>query len=155
MDLSKRKCLMKSFVTSQFKYCPLIWMLHSRERNNRINRIHGRELRLIHQDNSLSFAKLLDTDNSVTIHQRNLQVLATEIFKSKIGLAPEIIKEVFEIQYPDYNFRSEATHFKRENVKATHYGIQSVRYLVPKIWDLVPNNIKNCGSLNKFKNSIK
>ena len=30
MDLSKRKCLMKAFVTSQFNYCPLIWMFHSR-----------------------------------------------------------------------------------------------------------------------------
>ena len=87
--------------------------------------------------------------------QKNPQVLATEIFELKNGLAPEIMKEVFEIQNPAYNFRSEATHFKRENVKTTHYGIQSVRYLGPKIWDMVPNNIKNCSSLNKFKNSIK
>ena len=63
--------------------------------------------------------------------------------------------EVFEIQNPAYNFRSQATHFKRENVKTTRCGIQSVRYLGPKIWDMVPSNIKNCSSLNKFKNSIK
>ena len=49
----------------------------------------------------------------------------------------------------------EATYFKRENVKTTHYGIQSVIYLGPKVWDMMPNNIKNCSSLNKFKNSIK
>ena len=65
------------------------------------------------------------------------------------------MKQVFERQNPAYNFRSEATYFKRENVKTTHYGIQSVRYLGPKIWDMVQNNIKNCNSLNKFKNSIK
>ena len=155
MDLSKRKSLMKAFVTSQFNYCPLIWMFHSRELSNRINRIHERALRLVYQDNSLSFAELLEKDNSVTIHQRNLQVLATKIFKLKNGLAPEIMKKVFEIQNPAYNFRSETIHFKRENVKTTHYGIQLVRYLGPKIWDMVPNNIKNCSSLNKFKNSIK
>ena len=155
MDLSKRKSLMKAFVTSQFNYCPLIWMFHSRELNNRINRIHEWALRLVYQDKSLSFAKFLEKDNSVTIHQRNLQVLATKIFKLKNRLAPEIMKKVFEIQNPAYNFRSEAIHFKRENVKTTHYGIQLVRYLGPKIWDMVPNNIKNCSSLNKFKNSIK
>ena len=60
------------------------------------------------------------------------------------------MKEVFEIQNPTYNFRSEASHFKRENVKTTHYGIQSERHLGPKIWDMVPNNIKNCSLLNKF-----
>ena len=103
----------------------------------------------------MSFAKFLEKDNSVTIHQRNLQVLATKIFKLKNGLAPEIMKKVFEIQNPAYNFRSEAIHFKRENVKTTHYGIQLVRYLGPKIWDMVPNNIKNRSSLHKFENSIK
>ena len=91
----------------------------------------------------------------MTIHQRNLQVVTTEIFKLKNELVPEIMKQVFERQNPAYNFRSEATYFKRENVKTTHYGIQSVRYLGLKIWDMVQNNIKNCNSLNKFKNSIK
>ena len=105
MDLSKRKNLMKTFVTSQFNYCAFLNLDVSR------------------QDNSLSFAELLETDNSVKLHQRNLQVLATEIFKLKNGLVPEIMKEVFEIQNHAYNFRSEVTHFKRENVKTTHYGI--------------------------------
>ena len=72
MDLSRRKCLMKAFVTSEFNYCPLSWIFHSRELNNRINRIHERALRLVYQDNSLSFAEVLEKDNSVTIHQRNL-----------------------------------------------------------------------------------
>ena len=114
MDLSKCKNLMKAFVTSQFNYCPLIWMFHSRELNNRITRIHERALRLVYQDNSLSFAELLEKDNSVTIHQRNLQVPATEIFKLKNRLAPEIMKEVFEIQNLAYNFCSDAIHFKRQ-----------------------------------------
>ena len=106
-------------------------MFHSRELNNRNNRIHERALRLVYQDNSLSFAKLLEKENSVTIYQRNLQVLATETFKLKNGLAPDLMKEVFEIQNPTYNFCYEATHFKRENVKTTRYGIQPVRYLGP------------------------
>ena len=72
MDVSKRKCLMKVFVTSQLNYCPLIWIFHSRELNNRINRIHEQALKLVYQDNSLSFAEVLEKDNSVTIHQRNL-----------------------------------------------------------------------------------
>ena len=52
MNLSKRKSLMKAFVTSQFNYCLLIWMFHSRELNNRVNRIHERVLRLEYQDNN-------------------------------------------------------------------------------------------------------
>ena len=41
--------------------------------------------------------------------------------------------EVFEIKEPRYNLRSNASHFKRENVKSTHYGIRSsMEYSTPK-----------------------
>ena len=96
MDLNKRRNLMKAFITSQFSYCPLIWMFHSRNLNNKINRIHERALRLVYQNN-LSFSELLDLDNSVTVHQKNLQVLVTEIYKVKNGIAPEIMKDIFEL----------------------------------------------------------
>ena len=133
MYLAKRKNLMKAFITSQFNYCPLIWMFHSRQLNNRINKIQERALRLVYKDNKLTFNDLLKLDNSVTIHQRNLQ-----IFKTKNSSAPEIMIEVFEIKEPNYNLRSEATNFKREDVKSTHYGIQSVWHLGPKLWNIVP-----------------
>ena len=47
MDLDKRRCFMKTFVTSQFNYCPLAWMVHSRELNNQINNIHEKALGLV------------------------------------------------------------------------------------------------------------
>ena len=55
MDLSKRKVLMKTVITSQFSYCPIIWMFHSRKINNRINNIHERALRLTYKNNQTSF----------------------------------------------------------------------------------------------------
>ena len=155
MNLSKRKALMKTFVISQFNYCPLVWMFHSRKLNHRINSIHERALRVTYQDYQSTFLQLLQKDNSVTIHQRNLQVLATEIFKAKNDLSPEIMKEVFELKEPSYSLRSKGNYFVRGNVKTTHYGIQSIKYLAPKIWDLVPDQIKHCGSLTKFKHFIK
>ena len=45
MDLAKRKSLMKAFITSQFNYCPLIWMFHSRQLNNRIKRYRGKSFK--------------------------------------------------------------------------------------------------------------
>ena len=102
MDLSKRRNLMKAFITSQFSYCPLIWMFHSRNLNNKINRIHEQALRLVYQNN-LSFSELLNLDNSLKVQQKNLQRLVTEIYKVKNGIAPEIMKEIFELQNPSYN----------------------------------------------------
>ena len=50
MSLEKRRIVMKTFVESQFNYCPLIWMLHSRTLNNKINRLHERALRIVYSD---------------------------------------------------------------------------------------------------------
>ena len=50
MSLNQRKLIMNAFITSQFSYCPLIWMMHSRSLNARINRIHERALRIVYND---------------------------------------------------------------------------------------------------------
>ena len=47
MDLKQRRNIVKAFVESQFRYCPLIWMFHRRGLNNKINHIHERALRII------------------------------------------------------------------------------------------------------------
>ena len=136
---------MKTFVISQFNYFPSVWMFHSRILNNRINSIHERALRVTYQDYKSTFLQLLQKNNSVTIHQRNFQVLVTEIFRAKNDLSPEVMKEVFELKESSYSLRSEGNYFIRGNVKIALYGIQSIKYLASKIWDLGPDQIKHCG----------
>ena len=52
IDMKKRRMIFKAFISSQFSYCPLVWMFHKRELNNRINRLHERSLRLVYQEQS-------------------------------------------------------------------------------------------------------
>ena len=80
MDTNKGRVFMKAFITSQFSYCPLIWMFHSRTMNNSINTLHEKALKLVYTINpNFSFDDLLKEDKLVKIHQKNLQILATEI----------------------------------------------------------------------------
>ena len=81
MNIEKRRTIMNAFFNSQFSYCPLIWMFHSRLINNKINRLHERCLRIVYSDNQSTFEELLEKDNTVSVHQRNLQFLATELYK--------------------------------------------------------------------------
>ena len=76
---------------SQLSYCPPICMCRSRKINNQINKLHERALRLVYNDKGSSFRKPIERDKSVTIHERNIQVLLTEIFKVKSSVAPEIM----------------------------------------------------------------
>ena len=116
---------MNSFFTSQFNYCPLVWMFHSRTMINKINHLHERCLRIVYSDKTSSFEKLLETDRSVPIHIRNLLILATEFFKEGKDLAPAIFSEVFSKRSVQYNLRH-TSDFSVPNVKGTFHGIQKV-----------------------------
>ena len=72
MNIKKKKVLMKAFFMAQFSYCGLILMFHSRKLNNKINKLHERCLRIVYNDNTLSFQELLETDNFVLVHHRNI-----------------------------------------------------------------------------------
>ena len=87
---------MKAFIESQFGYCPLIWMFHSRGVNNKINHLHERSLRIVFKDNISSFEDLLKKDSSFTIYQRNIQSLAIELFKIKGNLSNNIMYDIFQ-----------------------------------------------------------
>ena len=86
---------MKTFIESQFNYCPLLWMFHSRKLNNRINKLHERALRTVYKDDDLTFEQLLQKDNSFTIHERNLQKLAILMYQVKHKMCPQPIQEIF------------------------------------------------------------
>ena len=149
MDTNKRKILMKSFITSQFGYCPLIWMFHSRQLNGRINRLHERALRITYNDENSSFEKLLEKDNSVSIHQRNLQVLAIEMLKLYRQISPDFLNEIFIRKTTSYNLREKYV-FGR-----IYHGTESIVYLRPKIWDLVPVELKEMQNLENFRNKVR
>ena len=59
LDERKRKILMKSFVISQFNYCPIVWMFCQRRSNNLINKIHERALRIPYNDYESDFETLI------------------------------------------------------------------------------------------------
>ena len=154
MSIQQRRRIMKAFISSQFGYCPLVWLFCSRNANNRMNRIQERALRIVYNDKVSSFSALLERDNSVTIHSRNLQVLATEIFKVKNNLASPVMNEIFGLSETPYNLRKSAI-FQSRRIRTQSYGLNSLAYLGPKIWQLVPEEIKRSVSLNDFKSKIK
>ena len=70
-------------------------MFHGRRLNIQVNKLHERALRIAYQDYASSFTELLEKDSSTTIHNRNIQLLVTELFKAKNGLLPPFMNEIF------------------------------------------------------------
>ena len=127
-------------------------MLHSRQLNNKINRIHERALSVVYKDDVSSFETLLIKDESFTVHERNIQSLAIELYKIAYHLSPKIMDLVFPLNtqgtYPGENI------FKSYNVKTVSWGTETLAHLGPKIWSIVPSDMENF-SLSKFTKKIR
>ena len=153
MKTKQRQIIMKSFIHSQFGYCPLVWMFHSRKLNNRINKIHERSLRIVYDDSKSTFRELLNKDNSFTIHERNIQTLAIELYKVVNELSPQLMSQVFPLKkYVKYFSKNP---FMTRNVRTVRYGTETLAHLGPKIWAIIPNVIKDTNSVKLFKSKIK
>ena len=158
-DLSQRRLLMKSFIESQFGYSPLVWMFHDRGVNAQINKLHERVLRFVYSDNLRSFEDLLEMDGSLSIHHRNIHTVALEMFKVTKGVSNQIMEDIFvkrEINADTIWTRSLCrNYFVLPQVNTVHYGHDSLRFFGYKIWNLLPEDIKNCQTVDEFKRGIK
>ena len=116
---------------------------------NKPNRFHERCLRTIYNDKQSSFNELLEKDGSASIHELNLQVLATEMNKISNGLSTPLIKDIFPINKNRYNRRQNSQIF-RTWINIVYHGTESISNLGPEIWDLVLSDVKEISYLDKI-----
>ena len=157
MTTEKLRVLMKSFIESQFKYCPLVWMFHSKKIHNRINKLHERALRVVYKnDNKLTFEELLKKDKSFSVHDRNLQKLAMVMYQVKNGLCPTPVQEIFTHIDSNSNLRNKANgeDWIIPKVRTERRGIETLRYRGPFTWNLLPDEIKASESFEIFRSKI-
>ena len=103
-------------------------MFHSRE--NKINRIHERTLRITYNDKSSSFGELLNKYNSVTIHHRNV---GNRNIQSRTGLSPPLLNDNASMQFKEAVQGNKFLERRRD--KSEGYGTESLSLLAPKIWE--------------------
>ena len=80
--------------------------------------MHERALRIAFKDYTSSSEDLLKRDHSVTIHHRNIQSLAIELFKVKQNLSNSLLCNIFQTPSISYNLRSQADFIRRMPVLA-------------------------------------
>ena len=147
LSVEKRIIIFKSFIESQFKYCPLTWMFCSRKSNNKINRQHERSLRIVNNNFESTYEELLSHNNCYSIHDQNIHRLTTEIYKVANDLSVGEFRNLFD-------FKDKYTlHIPLVNTGLK--GKNSIRYFGVIIWNAISINIKTATTLNGFKNRIK
>lgn len=119
----------------------------------KMDKIHERSLRLVLDDYSSDFNDLLTLSN-MSIHQRCINFLMTEVFKYLNGLSPDLMNDVFVLTKNTYNLRN-FNIFKTENPRSTRFGLDAIAHRASELWQSIPNDIKESPSLALFKDKIK
>ena len=108
--------------------------------------MHHRILKVIYGLYDLTFQELLEIDGGLTIHQRHLQFLAAEVFKSINNLNPIFMTSFFQIRQIPYLLRKGAV----VNLPDTYthkYGINSTHFRACLLWNSLPSELKKTAKL--------
>ena len=70
------------------------------------------------------------------------------------GLSTPLLKDIFPMNRNPYKIRQNF-QFSRPQISTVHHETGSISNLGPKIWDLVPNNLKEICDIDEFKKAIK
>ena len=100
---------------------------------------HERYLRIIYSDKQSSFEEVLEKDDFVSIHDRNIQYLAVKMCKVRNGLSPLLISDIY-VSTKIVILTIYVTIFNFPDLLLTlyFYGTESISYLGPIIWDILP-----------------
>ena len=76
------------------------------------------------------------------------------MFKAKLGSSPTIINDIFQTRECCYNLRTK-NQFKSHCAKTVHNGTESLSFLGPKLWAILPQEYKDIDNLIEFKTKLK
>ena len=147
-------------IDSQFNYAPLLRTFRRKTRNSKIEKIHHNTLKVIYESND-TYDNLLLQRNTVSLHQRHLRFLMTEINKSTSQLNSEFICSYFTNKDVHYSVRKDPTLALPKTCSFTMvqmlliFGIMWNNGLIWVIWNNVLAIVKSSNLSFEFKNKIK
>ena len=121
---------------------------------NKIISVHKRALRTIQNNFTALYKDLLITEKTCQIHQKHIQILMTEIYKSFHRLNPTIINELFQLKDRHYNTRNIYV-LKLPPARTSFLGTNSLIFKGSLIWNRLPNEIKASPNFTGFLRKIK
>ena len=118
-----------------------------------MQKIHNKILNVIYQSNK-TYQELLAQSDTVSIYERRLRFLITEVYKSTSDLKPKFMCSFFTHKEISYNLRKGQV-LSLPPERSTYYGTNSVHFWGSLIWNNLTSYIKSSRSVCEFKNNIK
>ena len=120
---------------------------------SKVEKIHHRTSKVVYRMDD-SYNNLLLSSNSVSIHQRHLRFLVTDIFKSIPQINAEFMWSFFKPKNLPYNLRK-GPILNLTRTQPTYYGTIVIHFRSSLIWKNLPAKVISSNSVFQFKTKIK
>ena len=127
LSTEKARLLATTFINNQFYYAPLIWMFAGKSLISKVQKIHFRTLQVVYNTYEKSYNELLILNRDISIHQKHLHFLATEVYKSVNNLNPQFMWNYFNISTLPYELRK-GNKVNLPETRACGYGTNSLLF---------------------------
>ena len=148
-----RIAMYKSFISSNFSYCPVSWMFCGKQNSDKLQKLQERALRCVFSDYTRPYSDLLKHVNYLSLSALHMRYLAIEMFKCVHGLNPPYLNELFINKNTPYNLR-DSNRLQQPEYKTVRYGFKSFRYYGSKLWNALPTEVKQSENWYHFKKNI-
>ena len=146
--------ILKSFIMSNFKYCPLTWHFCSQASTNKMKKIQERALRFICYDFTSNMETLLVLNNVVPLHIDRMKLMASEVFKILHNLSPSYIQDLVKEKVSHDNFRNKK-QAEIPQVNSKRYGMKFFRFEAAQVSNSLPNEIRLADNYKQFKRLLQ
>ena len=116
----------------------------------KVNNIHQRTLRVVYDDYTSTYEELLASHNDLSIHQKNLKHLATEVYESSWNLNPEFMWRNFKNKPIPYILRN-GNIYILPPARSPHYSTNLVPFRGSLLWHNLPRTVKESVSVKELK----
>ena len=148
--------IFKSFIMSNFNYCPLTLHFCSQASTNKMEKIQERALRLICNYFTSNMETLLVLNNAVPLHIGRMKLVASEVFKLLHNLSPSYIQDLVKEKVSHYDFRNKNfKHAEIPQVNSKRYGMKSFWFEKAQVWNSLPNEIRLAENYKQFKRLLQ
>ena len=152
LDGNCRIMIYKTFISSNFNYCPVSWVFCGKANLNKLEKLQERALRFVFRDTTSSYENLLTRD-FLHLSVYRIRCLGIEVYKCFNGLNPNYLNNLFKQPSLKYELR-DSHRLEQPKFNTFTYGLRSFRYYGSKLWNVLPFSVKNTKEMHVFKKNI-
>ena len=146
--------LCNSFILSHLNFCSTVLHFCLKSDSDKSEKLNERALRSLFQDRSNDYSTLLRKAGKTTLYTRRVQDIAILVYKALHNQSPQYIKDLFKLRISNYNLRG-TDILTLPKPRTTSYGLESLRYMEPKIWNSLADKVRSAENKGVFKSLIR